>query len=75
MLLSLTEPAEVAEKAPKRVTHRGMGSYFGFVAFPVSSVCSSEAGERKKAFSLAEPAEFAETTRNRELGKTPIFYC
>jgi hypothetical protein len=36
-------------------------------AFPVRSACSSEAGERKKPSSLAEPAGCAETTM---VGKT-----
>ena len=47
MSLSLTESAEVAEKTPKRVTHRGMGSYFGFVAFPVGSAASAQRARDK----------------------------
>ena len=34
---------------------------FEYCAFPVSSAASSEAGEKNKSLSLAEPAGFAET--------------
>jgi len=61
--MSFAEPAEL--KTRKEVTNHILPLFFHkYLLFPANSAASSEAGERKKTLSLAEPTGIAEKKMN-----------